>query len=112
MFLDATAHAPLTLPSHSSILTGRYPTSHGVHDNSGFTLPSAVPTLATVLHDSGYHTAAFVASFVLRGSTGLARGFRRSETGLNQHSFGRVTKCHRDALNAHQPARAPSPIGA
>ena len=33
VFLDATAHAPLTLPSHSSILTGRYPTSHGVHDN-------------------------------------------------------------------------------
>ena len=75
VFLDATAHAPLTLPSHASILTGRYPLSHGVHDNSGFTLASAVPTLATVLHDSGYHTAAFVASFVLRGSTGLARGF-------------------------------------
>src|SRR5439155_24737166 len=75
VFLDATAHVPLTLPSHASILTGRYPLSHGVHDNSGFTLPSAMPTLATVLHASGYHTAAFVASFVLRGSTGLARGF-------------------------------------
>src|SRR4051812_40683361 len=37
VFLDATAHAPLTLPSHASILTGLYPVTHGVHDNSGFT---------------------------------------------------------------------------
>src|SRR5262249_4590342 len=41
----------------------------------GFALGDAVPTLASLLHAAGYHTAAFVASFVLRGSTGLARGF-------------------------------------
>ncbi|PYQ77934.1 MAG: hypothetical protein DMG01_13135 [Acidobacteria bacterium] len=75
VFLDATAHAPLTVPSHASILTGRYPTAHGVHDNAGFMLPDRVPTLAAMLHDAGYRTAAFVSSFVLRGSTGLARGF-------------------------------------
>jgi choline-sulfatase len=75
VFLDATAHVPLTLPSHATIMTGRYPPSHGVHDNAGFALPASVPTLAAVLHDAGYHTAAFVSSFVLRASTGLARGF-------------------------------------
>jgi arylsulfatase A-like enzyme len=75
VFLDATAHAPLTLPSHSSILTGRYPLSHGVHDNGGAALPASIPTLASMLHGAGYHTAAFVSSFVLRGTTGLARGF-------------------------------------
>jgi arylsulfatase A-like enzyme/Flp pilus assembly protein TadD len=75
VFLDATAQAPLTLPSHASILTGRYPPGHGVHDNAGFTLPVTIPTLATVLRAAGYHTAAFVSSFVLRGSTGLSRGF-------------------------------------
>jgi arylsulfatase A-like enzyme/Tfp pilus assembly protein PilF len=75
VFLDATAHAPLTLPSHASILTGRYPTAHGVHDNAGFVLSDRVPTLATLLHAAGYQTAAFVSSFVLRGSTGFARGF-------------------------------------
>ena len=74
-FTDATAHVPLTLPSHTSILTGRYPVSHGVFDNSGFRLRDEVPTLATVLHGTGYHTAAFVASFVLRPAAGLARGF-------------------------------------
>jgi len=76
-FLDATAHVPLTLPSHTSILTGRYPIAHGVHDNSGITLGADVPTLATILHGAGYHTAAFVSSFVLRGATGLSRGFDR-----------------------------------
>ena len=76
-FLDATAHVPLTLPSHTSILTGRYPIAHGVHDNNGFTLGADMPTLATLLHAAGYHTAAFVSSFVLRGATGLSRGFDR-----------------------------------
>jgi len=75
VFLDATAHAPLTLPSHASILTGRYPVSHGVHDNSGFALADSTPTLADALHGAGYHTAAFVSSYVLRRATGLARGF-------------------------------------
>ena len=75
IFLDASAHAPLTLPSHASIFTGRYPLSHGVHDNGGFALPESVPTIASMLRGAGYHTAAFVSSFVLRGTTGLARGF-------------------------------------
>jgi len=75
VFLDATAHVPLTLPSHISIFSGRYPIAHGVHDNGSVAVPESVPMLATVLHAAGYHTAAFVSSYVLRGSTGLARGF-------------------------------------
>jgi arylsulfatase A-like enzyme/Flp pilus assembly protein TadD len=77
VFLDATAHAPLTLPSHASILTGRYPLAHGVHDNGGFRLTADVATMATALHDAGFQTAAFVSSFVLRASAGLSRGFDR-----------------------------------
>jgi choline-sulfatase len=77
VFLDATAHAPLTLPSHASILTGRYPTAHGIHDNGGFTLADSLPTIASLLRGGGYHTAAFVSSFVLRRATGLAHGFDR-----------------------------------
>ena len=74
-FLDATAHAPLTLPAHASIMTGRYPPKHGIRDNAGFTLLATVPTLASLLKASGYHTAAFVSSYVLRASAGLSRGF-------------------------------------
>ena len=74
-FLDASAQIPLTLPSHVSIFTGRYPHAHGVRDNSGFILSSSVPTLASTLRQAGYHTAAFVSSFVLRSATGLSNGF-------------------------------------
>jgi arylsulfatase A-like enzyme/Flp pilus assembly protein TadD len=68
------AHVPLTLPSHASLVTGRYPTRHGVHDNGTFTLGD-VPTLATVLKTSGYRTSAFVGAFVLDARFGLNRGF-------------------------------------
>src|SRR5437899_5931729 len=33
VFTHASANVPLTLPSHASILTGRYPLAHGVRDN-------------------------------------------------------------------------------
>ncbi len=75
IFENATAHVPLTLPSHASILTGQYPTAHHVSDNAGFPLPAGSATLAETLHARGYHTAAFVASYVLNRGTGLARGF-------------------------------------
>jgi len=53
VFLDATAHVPLTLPSHISIFSGRYPIAHGVHDNGSVAVPESVPMLATVLHATG-----------------------------------------------------------
>ena len=75
IFVDATAHAPLTAPSHASILTGQYPTRHLLRDNGGFALAAGSRTLAEMLRANGYHTAAFVASYVLNRGTGLARGF-------------------------------------
>src|SRR5438552_7435359 len=38
--------APLTAPSHATILTGYYPPAHGVRGNVVFTLGSRYPTLA------------------------------------------------------------------
>lgn len=74
-FDAAHAQAPLTLPSHTTILTGRYPFAHGVRDNAGFRLPTSIPTLATWLHAQGYRTGAFVSAFPLDERFGLARGF-------------------------------------
>src|SRR5262245_19047616 len=53
-FADATAHAPLTYPSHAAILTGRYPASMGIRLNGMDPLPDRVPTLATRFKDNGY----------------------------------------------------------
>lgn len=71
----AVAHAPLTLPSHASLLTGLYPYQHGVRENAGFVLPSEARTLAERLKAHGYQTAAFVSAYVLDGRFGLAQGF-------------------------------------
>ena len=74
-FERAVAPAPITLPSHASLFTARYPFAHGVRNNGNFYLSDGIPTLTTVLHDRGYRTAAFVSSFILDRRYGLARGF-------------------------------------
>ena len=71
----AYTSAPLTLPSHASILTSVAPPVHGLRTNGLFRLAASTPTLATVLHDAGYRTGAFVGSFVLDARFGLNRGF-------------------------------------
>jgi arylsulfatase A-like enzyme/lipoprotein NlpI len=75
VYTDAHAHNVVTLPSHTNILTGRYPWQHGVRDNSGFVVPATVPTLATLLKEAGYATGAFVAAYPLDAGFGLNRGF-------------------------------------
>ncbi len=75
LFKYAIAQTPLTLPSHSSIFTGTYPLYHGVRDNGSFYLDENQITLAEVLKDRGYATAAFVAAFVLDSRWGLQQGF-------------------------------------
>ena len=75
VFDEAIATAPLTAPSHASLLTGRYPFAHGVRNNLHYTLDEGVPTLAEAFAGSGYATAAFVSASVLDARIGLARGF-------------------------------------
>ena len=74
-FDDARSQVPLTLPSHTTILTGRYPPRHGVRGNGLFRLDLKVTTIAPALRARGYATAAVVSSVVLDRWYGLARGF-------------------------------------
>ena len=75
LFTNAVSHAPITLPSHSSIMTGLYPYSHGVRDNSIYRLDEKNITLAEILKENGFKTAAFVGSFILDSQYGLNQGF-------------------------------------
>jgi len=75
LFLNATAQAPLTLPSHASLFTGSYPPTHGVRDNLGFVLPETQLTLAEILQSHGWRTAGFVSAYVLSAQFGVAQGF-------------------------------------
>ncbi|MEM9406929.1 MAG: sulfatase-like hydrolase/transferase [Acidobacteriota bacterium] len=74
-FERATSVMPLTLPAHSSLFTGTFPTFHGVRDNGGFYLSEEATTLAEALGAEGYDTAGFVAAFVLDSRWGIAQGF-------------------------------------
>jgi len=72
----AYSQIPLTLPSHTSILTGQFPVDHGVRDNTGYLFEATKhPFLPLLLKKAGFATGAAVSSFVLRGETGLAAGF-------------------------------------
>jgi len=66
---------PVTLPSHTSIFTGLYPIYHQVRNNGTFEVSDQIETLAEVLKKNGYHTAAFIGSFVLDSRYGLEQGF-------------------------------------
>ena len=74
-FDRAYSPAPITLPAHASIFTGRYPFDHGVRNNGNFYLSDRVDSLTTRFKAGGYRTAAFVSSFILDRRYGLARGF-------------------------------------
>jgi choline-sulfatase len=69
------SQTPLTLPSHTTILTGTLPVFHGVRDNGGFVVPAELVTMAETFKDRGYDTAAFVAAYVLDSKWGLNQGF-------------------------------------
>jgi arylsulfatase A-like enzyme/Tfp pilus assembly protein PilF len=75
LFEQAESVAPLTLPAHVSIFTGRFPPEHGVRDNGGFFVSPTETTLATALKAAGFQTGAVVAAYVLDGKWGLNRGF-------------------------------------
>ena len=91
VFQDGISHVPLTLPSHTSILTGRLPIGHGVRDNSGFILDPQETTLAEILKASGYATAAFVSAFVLDSRWGLNQGFDTYYDNFNLTQFQNVS---------------------
>ena len=75
LFEQAMSSAPITLPAHASLFTGRFPPQHGVRDNGGFFLGPAETTLAELLKARGYRTGGFVGAYVLDGKWGINQGF-------------------------------------
>ncbi len=75
VFTQAQAVAPLTLPSHASILTGLLPLHHGVRNNGMFSLGKGIETLAQSYSQAGYATGAFISAQVLVRRYGLDTGF-------------------------------------
>jgi arylsulfatase A-like enzyme len=120
-FDQALSTAPITLPSHSSIMTGLYPPGHGARDNGYYTLGAEADTLAEALGEKGYATAAFVAAYVLDGRYGLDQGFDRYDDAVNPSVAGEarsefnerpadaVTRSALEWLEAHLDESNPRP---
>jgi arylsulfatase A-like enzyme len=116
-FTQAYCAAPITLPSHATILTGADPVAHGVHENGLFRLAEERTTLAEALRAEGWQTAAFVGSFVLDARFGLAQGFATyegpgaSELGLQAEMIERPAAAVVDgAIRWLARARADRPV--
>ncbi len=84
LFERAYSSTPMTLPAHTTILTGRFPPGHGVRDNGLFTVAPEVTTLAEILRSAGYRTAAAVGAFPLVGKFGLDQGFELFDDRLDR----------------------------
>ena len=76
IFTWASSSAVTTLPSHSSMMTGRLVQEHGAGSGGRLFLDRRFPTLAEQLRAKGYLTGGFVANTYWTGRhTGLNRGF-------------------------------------
>ena len=71
---DAISPAPLTLPAHSTMLTGLDPPAHGVRDNGLFSLDYSFDTVPELLDDD-WRSAAFVGAYPLHRRFHLGQGF-------------------------------------
>jgi arylsulfatase A-like enzyme len=75
LFENAFTDAPWTTPAMATVMTGTYPTRHGFRSTNVHRLGPEQLTLAEMLRDRGYATAAFVGSFPLDSIYQLDQGF-------------------------------------
>jgi len=96
-FTAARTVAPLTLPAHVSMMTGRLPSAHGVRLN-GSPRAATGGTIAAALRDAGYATRAVVGAFVLDRRFGLDEGFEEYDDRIARNPNAT------DVLEAERPA--------
>jgi arylsulfatase A-like enzyme len=76
VFDEAMSSSPWTLPAHATLLTGLYPSRHGLNSHERY-LESSLTTLPQLFSKAGYRTAAIVNSHNLAPEFGLDRGFEQ-----------------------------------
>ena len=91
LFETCISQTPLTLPSHTSILSGTYPLYHQVRDNGGFLVPDSLEMIGEVLQKHGFTTAAFIASYVLHSKWGINQGFDTYSDGFDLSKYKRIS---------------------
>jgi arylsulfatase A-like enzyme len=102
-FQRAYSPTPLTLPAHTSMLTGTWPSAHGVRDNTLFSVAPESRMVSEALSERGWRTAAFVGAFVLDARYGLDQGFE-VYAGPAQSSAESATIAERPAVEVTDAA--------
>jgi arylsulfatase A-like enzyme len=107
-FDRVVAPAPTTLVSHTSLMTGTYPHTHGVPNNAN-KVSDANRMLAEVLQEAGFRTAGLVGGFPLAPHTRFNQGFEhyRYVPGkpIRQQSGEQVTDAVLEWLDSREPGR-------
>lgn len=91
LFETCIAQTPLTLPSHTSILSGTYPLYHQVRDNGGFMVPESLEFVSEILKEKGFATSAFIASYVLHSKWGINQGFDTYSDGFDLSKYRKIS---------------------
>jgi arylsulfatase A-like enzyme/Flp pilus assembly protein TadD len=94
-FTRAFTPVPITLPAHAALFTGSFPMATGMHDFSGNRLPASAVTLAKVLRERNFSTAAFLGAAVLDSRFGLNQGFA---TYFDHFEFSRLDEANLDSV--------------
>jgi arylsulfatase A-like enzyme/Flp pilus assembly protein TadD len=94
-FSQAFTPVPITLPAHTSLFTGMFPLATRVHDFVGNRVPAGTGTLARILRQHGYSTAAFIGAPVLDSRFGINEGF---DTYFDHFELAGGEEVHLDAV--------------
>lgn len=105
LFSQIDSQIPLTLPSHTTLLTSTYPFVSKVEEN-GSLVPPGTTTLASVLKAHGYKTAAFIGSIALDRRYGLDQGFDFYDSPFNSLGGPQNPYSSRVTRNANLVIRA------
>ena len=105
VFEQCVTASPFTLPSHCTIMTGLYPTYHGVRINGDTALSEKHGTMASALSRRGYDCGAFIGAFVLDGRWGLKQGFAHYDDDFDLNKYkqldlGLVQRPSREVVDA------------
>jgi arylsulfatase A-like enzyme len=105
-FVWAVSTSPSTAPSVASILTSRYPGQHGVSRSAVSFLAEDAVSVAELLREAGYATAAFVCNPVLDRLRNLGQGFDLYDDSMTHREPDQPKRTDREARAATEAALA------
>jgi arylsulfatase A-like enzyme len=109
VFDSAYAQAPWTLPSHTAMLTGKYPWDLNMWVRTDI-LPKSALTIAEEMQGYGYQTAAFSDGPFVNPAWGFDQGFDEFHGSVQEQDWKDVPKIFNDATTWTQTRTSKQPF--